>query len=234
LRRSLRDDPSPEDSASQTGSSNRAPQARCARCGTAVADASFRASSRSRLWKIYPGNGRDPSAPPPARSGAAVPASIAPRAPGSRLPVTWCCGWSLALRAYGVRRAGRRCSGHRVLRAAVRASGERRSIRVSSLRLPASIDHHWAGVPGLLLALPPARAVGRLTALPVRAHYMKRCSCDTSFGEASSRTQATDPTGRETLRIRTPFPGLRGKARWLRRRVPLWRGVALRRGVPKL
>src|SRR5262250_12200 len=41
---------------------------------------------------------------------------------------------------------------------------------------------------------------------------------DTSFGEASSRTQATDPNRRETLRIRTPLPGLRGEARWLRRR----------------
>ena len=59
-----------------------------------------------------------------------------------------------------------------------------------------------------------------LTGRPPLAHHMKRCSCDTSFGEASPRTQATDPTGRETLRIRTPFPGLRGKARWLRRRVP--------------
>src|SRR5580693_1814029 len=38
---------------------------------------------------------------------------------------------------------------------------------------------------------------------------------DTSFGEASSRTQATDPTRRETLRIRTPLPGLRGEAKWL-------------------
>ena len=91
-----------------------------------------------------------------------------------------------------------------------------------------------SGVPGLLLAWPPAPAAGGLTAASAPAHYMKRCSYDTSFGEASSRTQATDPTGRETLRIRTPFPGLRGKARWLRRRVPLLRGVALRRGVPKL
>src|SRR5215472_10321593 len=41
---------------------------------------------------------------------------------------------------------------------------------------------------------------------------------DTSFGEASSRTQATDPNRRETLRIRTPLPGLRGEAKWLRRR----------------
>jgi hypothetical protein len=39
---------------------------------------------------------------------------------------------------------------------------------------------------------------------------------DTSFGEASSRTQATDPNRRETLRIRTPLPGLRGEAKWLR------------------
>src|SRR5580698_1502534 len=38
---------------------------------------------------------------------------------------------------------------------------------------------------------------------------------DTSFGEASSRTQATDPNRRETLRIRTPLPGLRGEAKWL-------------------
>src|SRR5580692_9689876 len=40
---------------------------------------------------------------------------------------------------------------------------------------------------------------------------------DTSFGEASSRTQATDPNRRETLRIRTPLPGLRGEAKWLRK-----------------
>src|SRR2546430_16058177 len=38
----------------------------------------------------------------------------------------------------------------------------------------------------------------------------------TSFGEASSRTQATDPNRRETLRIRTPLPGLRVGAKWLR------------------
>jgi hypothetical protein len=50
---------------------------------------------------------------------------------------------------------------------------------------------------------------------------------DTSFGEASSRTQATDPNRRETLRIRTPLPGLRGEAKWLR-------CISLRRGVPKL
>src|SRR5580700_1380443 len=42
---------------------------------------------------------------------------------------------------------------------------------------------------------------------------------DTSFGEASSRTQATDPNRRETLRIRTPLPGLRGEAKWLRKRL---------------
>ena len=42
------------------------------------------------------------------------------------------------------------------------------------------------------------------------------CNTDTLFGEASSRTQATDPTRRETLRIRTPLPGVRGEARWLR------------------
>ena len=41
---------------------------------------------------------------------------------------------------------------------------------------------------------------------------------DTSFGEASSRTQATDPNRRETLRIRTPPPDLRVEAKWLRRR----------------
>ena len=64
------------------------------------------------------------------------------------------------------------------------------------------------------------RGGGRFDTATGPAHYMKRCSCDTSFGEASPRTQATDPTGRETLRIRTPFPGLRGKARWLRRRAP--------------
>jgi len=55
---------------------------------------------------------------------------------------------------------------------------------------------------------------------------------DTSFGEASSRTQATDPTRRETLRIRTPLPDLRVEAKWLRMRT--LRGLALRRGVPKL
>jgi hypothetical protein len=59
---------------------------------------------------------------------------------------------------------------------------------------------------------------------------------DTSFGEASSRTQATDPNRRETLRIRTPLPGLRGEAKWLaavrpRKREP---ALAIRRGVPKL
>src|SRR5215469_17479044 len=42
------------------------------------------------------------------------------------------------------------------------------------------------------------------------------CISDTLFGEASTRTQATDPTRRETLRIRTPLPGARGEARWLR------------------
>jgi hypothetical protein len=35
------------------------------------------------------------------------------------------------------------------------------------------------------------------------------------FGEASPWTQATDPTRRETLRIRTPLPGIRGEAKWL-------------------
>src|SRR6185437_151758 len=57
---------------------------------------------------------------------------------------------------------------------------------------------------------------------------------DTSFGEASSRTQATDPNRRETLRIRTPLPGLRGEAKWLRKRLCFRNRVALRRGVPKL
>jgi hypothetical protein len=46
---------------------------------------------------------------------------------------------------------------------------------------------------------------------------------DTSFGEASSRTQATDPNRRETLRIRTPLPGLRGEAKWLRMRSAVFR-----------
>ena len=59
---------------------------------------------------------------------------------------------------------------------------------------------------------------------------------DTSFGEASSRTQATDPNRRETLRIRTPLPGLRGEAKWLRMRPAASEKhrAALRRGVPKL
>src|ERR1700676_2089348 len=51
---------------------------------------------------------------------------------------------------------------------------------------------------------------------------------DTSFGEASSRTQATDPNRRETLRIRTPLPGLRGEAKWLRK-LYLSRGHSVRR-----
>src|SRR5215469_17358580 len=61
---------------------------------------------------------------------------------------------------------------------------------------------------------------------------------DTSFGEASSRTQATDPNRRETLRIRTPLPGLRGEAKWLRRRTVRrcratpWSAKTLTRGVP--
>src|SRR6201986_2157076 len=42
---------------------------------------------------------------------------------------------------------------------------------------------------------------------------------DPSCGEATSRTQATDPNRRETLRIRTPLPGLRGEAKWLRKRL---------------
>src|SRR5580693_107876 len=46
---------------------------------------------------------------------------------------------------------------------------------------------------------------------------------DTSFGEASSRTQATDPNRRETLRIRTPLPGLRGEAKWLAVEAPVKR-----------
>src|SRR5215467_7250207 len=55
---------------------------------------------------------------------------------------------------------------------------------------------------------------------------------DTSFGEASSRTQATDPNRRETLRIRTPLPGLRGEAKWLRRRTaPGDRAAPARRTV---
>src|SRR5215467_2632788 len=56
---------------------------------------------------------------------------------------------------------------------------------------------------------------------------------DTSFGEASSRTQATDPNRRETLRIRTPLPGLRGEAKWLRCATP-WSAKALTREVPAL
>src|ERR1700683_5485091 len=57
---------------------------------------------------------------------------------------------------------------------------------------------------------------------------------DTSFGEASSRTQATDPNRRETLRIRTPLPGLRGQAKWLATGTGSAPAIALRRGVPKL
>src|SRR5215467_10152159 len=55
---------------------------------------------------------------------------------------------------------------------------------------------------------------------------------DTSFGEASSRTQATDPNRRETLRIRTPLPGLRGEAKWLRRRTAPGEPVAQCRATP--
>src|ERR1700683_3904422 len=54
---------------------------------------------------------------------------------------------------------------------------------------------------------------------------------DTSFGEASSRTQATDPNRRETLRIRTPLPGLRGEAKWLRSIATPWSAQALTREV---
>ena len=54
---------------------------------------------------------------------------------------------------------------------------------------------------------------------------------DTSFGEASSRTQATDPNRRETLRIRTPLPGLRGEAKWLRSIATPWSAKALTREV---
>jgi hypothetical protein len=56
-------------------------------------------------------------------------------------------------------------------------------------------------------------------------------SLDTSFGEASSRTQATDPNRRETLRIRTPLPGLRGEAKWLRSIATPWSAKALTREV---
>ena len=54
---------------------------------------------------------------------------------------------------------------------------------------------------------------------------------DTSFGEASSRTQATDPNRRETLRIRTPLPGPRGEAKWLRSIATPWSAKALTREV---
>src|SRR6202008_3845931 len=54
---------------------------------------------------------------------------------------------------------------------------------------------------------------------------------DPSFGEASSRTQATDPNRRETLRIRTPLPGLRGEAKWLRSIATPWSAKALTREV---
>src|ERR1700719_127202 len=53
----------------------------------------------------------------------------------------------------------------------------------------------------------------------------------TSFGEASSRTQAADPNRRETLRIRTPLPGLRGEAKWLRSIATPWSAKALTREV---
>src|SRR5437773_6223246 len=49
----------------------------------------------------------------------------------------------------------------------------------------------------------------------MRAGILWLVNLGTSFGEASSRTQATDPNRRETLRIRTPLPGLRGEAKWL-------------------
>src|ERR1700749_2186545 len=62
------------------------------------------------------------------------------------------------------------------------------------------------------------------------------CQTDTSFGEASSRTQATDPNRRETLRIRTPLPGLRGESKWLAKRpgpgpATPWSAKALTREV---
>jgi hypothetical protein len=46
------------------------------------------------------------------------------------------------------------------------------------------------------------------------------CSCiivevSTSLGEASTRTQATDPERRETPRVRTAPPGLRVEPKWL-------------------
>src|ERR1700747_2504948 len=56
---------------------------------------------------------------------------------------------------------------------------------------------------------------------------------DTSFGEASSRTQATDPNRRETLRIRTPLPGFRGEAKWLRSIATPWSAKALTREVAR-
>lgn len=42
----------------------------------------------------------------------------------------------------------------------------------------------------------------------------------TSFGEAAARTQATDPTRGDTLRVRSGLPGLRGDPKWLARRGP--------------
>src|SRR5437773_10354559 len=57
----------------------------------------------------------------------------------------------------------------------------------------------------------------------MRAGILWLVNLGTSFGEASSRTQATDPNRRETLRIRTPLPGLRGEAKWLRRRTVIRR-----------
>src|SRR5580692_1322726 len=57
----------------------------------------------------------------------------------------------------------------------------------------------------------------------MRAGILGFVRLDTSFGEASSRTQATDPNRRETLRIRTPLPGLRGEAKWLAVEVPVKR-----------
>src|ERR1700721_2373274 len=68
------------------------------------------------------------------------------------------------------------------------------------------------------------RGVVRGGAMAGRAPGVRwRCQIGTSFGEASSRTQATDPNRRETLRIRTPLPGLRGEAKWLRKALPVSR-----------
>ena len=92
-------------------------------------------------------------------------------------------------------------------------------IRGSKLWLPGRLlaDAAWRGGaarPGGVIRWPvwPGLTAG------IGKGILGLVKLDTSFGEASSRTQATDPNRRETLRIRTPLPGLRGEAKWLRMR----------------